>query len=552
MTAGLYLGPLPLPMLGFGGASVIPVTPPATALRIWIGGEDLTARYQPGTLQIRTQLQGRSSASLRLVDRTGASSRAFDVAIGESVLVENAAGVLFGGLVDSITDTIPGAISAPCVILDLALAGWGELADRHIVTRLWEDSADPPTQTAGDIVRELLEDYLAADSVSEGTIEDGPVVARFPAAYATVAECLDRLSELTAGAYTWRIDALRQLHFHARASFECPVELTPSSAPVVSLTLRRSRSGYRNVQYVTGGDGTTGDRVETFIADGEEQTWTLALPLADKPTIKIDGAPVDPADIGIREVDATDWVYQLGEERVGVNTDSDVGATIPSVGDEIEITYRGLYPLVTLREAATEIAARAAVEGTSGRYETVDTDSSIETADEARDKAASLLSRFARLPRRIAFELDASGVVEGQLIAVTLPEYRLAADTFLIESVTYRDLGGEMSDSKIRAVCDATDAADAGAHLAWLREFILGRKPFRASENAVVDTPVLQEEQVFAGDSVAATEADDLDPWSDDPYTVWLVGSTSRLARSLVLEGAPRILGPRIGWPEEI
>ena len=101
----------------------------------------------------------------------------------------------------------------------------------------------------------------------------------------------------------------------------------------------------------------------------------------------------------------------------------------------LSVRYRGLYPLSMRGDDEDEIERRAAIEGTSGRYERVERDASIDENDLASELVNALLQRHGSIGDKIACQTQDFGYKPGQLISVSHPQIDVDA-LFIIEDVS--------------------------------------------------------------------------------------------------------------------
>ena len=86
-------------------------------------------------------------------------------------------------------------------------------------------------------------------------------------------------------------------------------------------------------------------------------------------------------------------------------------------------------------EDDTEIAARAAIEGGSGRYEHTDDVDNIQTAAAAAEIAQGYLTQFGSIPEAIEFETIEAGLAPGQALPITVSRPAVSG-TYLIDSIS--------------------------------------------------------------------------------------------------------------------
>jgi hypothetical protein len=114
-----------------------------------------------------------------------------------------------------------------------------------------------------------------------------------------------------------------------------------------------------------------------------------------------------------------------------------------TAGDAVEITYTGLFPIRLSASNDTKIAEIAALTGTSGKREIVDSASNIKTYNDAATLAASLLSQYSEatgelrfwLPSDMLYDkgytLDDAGLLT--VLTFSLPTLNITGDYIIVE-----------------------------------------------------------------------------------------------------------------------
>src|SRR5690606_16534840 len=111
-----------------------------------------------------------STCSLSVIDMDAST----EYRRGEPVEIYDDDDVLvFSGVIDKATFRHEDQVR----IHQLTGRCWTYLADKRIVARSWVGAK------AGDIVRDIISDWLSDEGVTEGTIHEGPEIAEFLANY---------------------------------------------------------------------------------------------------------------------------------------------------------------------------------------------------------------------------------------------------------------------------------------------------------------------------------------------------------------------------------
>lgn len=458
---------------------------PSTEVPAWkvvIAGLDRTDFVDLSSLEIEEQLNGLNNCSLRLNDlpigQTVQASAPIYVYVDQRVV--------FGGFVETIDVEV--AINKKTQTLSLDCHDWNALCDRHIV----DNKFDTANQTLYDIVYAIVHSYsgdpnerLADDGVvftsgfqqGGGQVPTWPRISTVVFSDTTVTDAFNALADLTG--YWWDIDYNKQLRFVDPSKLRTPFDLDESTFSDFNATLSTTRQDYRNIQRLIGGKDTTDPLTQEFTGDGEATSFTLRYPLAIAPTIvKQPGAVAQTATI--QDVDDTgDWYYQLDSDKINQNTDN----TELTGSESIEVTYRGFFPIEIIARNDSEIDRLAALEGTSGATEIVDSDTSINDADLAEERVNGLLRRYGRIPPTIRAVTFTRGLSPGSLCRVVLPEYGIDRD-MLVDQVT-TTFHGENENLGVVAEYQAT-LVDSERQESWVdffRRLATKGRPFRFREN---------------------------------------------------------------------
>lgn len=392
-------------------------------LQLLIDGEDKTALLQANSLKIEDELNSRDTMDFTLLDPAGE----YWPEIGDPVALYDGTTLVFGGLVSD-TDEEKGSGNESLKTI-VNCVDYNQLADRGLVAEVYEG------MTAGAIVRAIVTKYLAADGVTADGVQDGPTISRILFNYVYASDAFNELCERTG--FSWNVGYDRDLKFFGRETFAAPLAFTDTSENFRKMRVRRSLGNYRNRQYLRGGKALTAARIETWQGDGTNRTFTTAFPIGKQPILITVGAVSQ--TIGIRGIDTErQWYWSKGTDTITQDTTE----TVVPAGTVIEITYQGLYPIVVKASDDNEIAERAAIEGTSGIYEAITTDSDIDDYELAMDKVFNLLRQKGLIQDVVPFETDVPGLLAGQLIPIQVSKYGLDGE-YLIDKITGNDVDGK-------------------------------------------------------------------------------------------------------------
>ena len=316
--------------------------------------------------------------------------------------------------------------------VSVSCVGFSQLIDKRVVFDTFTN------QTAGFITRSLLTQFFSQEGITEGDIQDGALINKSVFNYDNGNVAMNYIQETTG--MNWTIDGDKKLNLFERSTYIAPFGITDASTNYSGLKLKKNRDKYRNRQYVRAGKDVTKEIVKekpTPKPDGVSRTFIVRLPIAQKPRLFIDDMEVLQSDIGINGLDDSKKYYFSFNSNVITQEQSEVALD----AQKIEITYRGLYPILVVADNPGEIKNRKNLEGGSGIYEDVSQEENIDERESAFQYAYGKLDKFGLIPSVVEFNTYDKGLKAGQLLPVQSD--KLGVDgNFLIESVTGRDDNG--------------------------------------------------------------------------------------------------------------
>lgn len=459
---------------------------------LFINGARYSGNLRPDSINISQSLNERGTLTLQLVD----ADNDIDLTIGHPVVLLFNGAPQFKGSVDNLTEIFPEDGTAK--IWTVEVVDFAQAADRYLIAREFIETS------AGNIIKSILNTEMAEEDISTSGIEDGPVVTKAIFSYEKASRAFDELSEITG--YVWYIDFDRVFHFEVPGSMDAPVTLTDAAAPVRRCAKRRTREYYRNKQFVRAGNDITDEQVETQLGDGEKRTFVMPFPLAEEPTVKVNAVS---KTIGIRAGDTTSqWFWQKGEREITQNqSDTPLADT-----DELEVTFRGLFPIIVQAFDEDEKEFRAGIESGGGLYEALLTDEKIDKRQLALDRAEGLLRRYGEIPTIITFETEQEGFLPGQLIGINLTKEGIN-DSFLVDTVSMQDLN--LGDRRYIVRC--LSGEHLGSWAAFFKKLLQAGNRIVIRENEILSLLRKDKEDVLLSATESTSEA--LEDIADDDWT---------------------------------
>lgn len=329
---------------------------------------------------------------------------------------------LFGGTVDSVRETRISA-GAGYNKYSVTCADHHKILDRRRVKKAYIN------RTVAYIINDILTDDLAGEGIVLAALQGGEVVVTEAVFnYEPASKVFKRLADKLGA--NWWLDSYKRLFFVERTTENAPWSLT-ETAQVKDVVVHSHRQNYRNKQIIIDGRAETDTQTESFSADGQQKTFSVAFPINQVPTVTVNSVS---KTVGIRGVDeGKDFYWNKGDKEISAEN-------APSLGAVVAVSYVGVFDIVMVAQNDEEIAAQAAIEGGTGLYEAVASKRGLNTLDALSEIAVEELRKYEEMGRKITFNTRRSGLVAGQIIPVDLPEHDLNGD-LLITSVSFQESG---------------------------------------------------------------------------------------------------------------
>lgn len=393
-----------------------------TSVIVVVDGEVPYLRKGGTTVDLR--IEERGVAEFTIVDIAGTAS----YQKGQPVTIYDTTDTrIFGGVIDSVETSAMSPTGGLYHFVQCADNHY--FADKRLVAESYLATA------AGTIVSDIITNYLAAEGITEGNIEAGPDIVEAVFNYVRASDCFDALAEKAAK--VWFIDENKALYFQARDITAAPWNATTDEMMKQTPLLLGGNPMYRNRQYIRGGKGTTLEQTETFVADGEQNAFTVSFPIAKVPTsIKIDGGAA--LTMGIKGLDAPgdfEAYWNKGDATITLTTP-------PAAAEEVEVKYYGMFDILVLVEDPAQIASQLAIEGSgTGYVDDISDEPKLIDQDASIDSARAKLAKFSVAGQRFFYQTTDTGLKPGQLQQIDYLTLGLNAVDMLIESVVVRGIG---------------------------------------------------------------------------------------------------------------
>jgi hypothetical protein len=455
----------------FGQSTLLQASEPVL---FTIAGVNKTSLINPDSVTITNTIDGKGSMSFTLVDQ----SYAYRPAIGQEVRFVLEGVLEFAGLV---SDVIEGHITGtspvnPTSQPQVQCVDFASILDRRILIQEFAATA-----TAKEMVQSVVDTTLSQDGITfDDTDGDPGVIDERSFRGVTGTDFMQRVSRASTPGYSWSVDYLRTLRFFDPTAGvgAAPVSVTDNDGNVLdaaatggsTLNVREFQGNYRNVQYVrlAKPSGVLFGEEAVSAPGTSPSNWGPLLvsnPIQENASISIklvgSTGTIDPGIIitqaeydrrkALNQYNTSPWDYKYTPGSNVLENNKNSTSFFPNpgnIGSRVQVvlsyaTGEATNAIISVQND-TEIAARQAIEGGSGRYESLEEVNDIETIQAGEDLASALLDRYASMPKEIRFSTAVMGWEPGQLLTSTITKPP-ATDTFLIESVTKSSSHGGLS-----------------------------------------------------------------------------------------------------------
>ena len=292
--------------------------------------------------------------------------------------------------------------------------------------------------TAGFIVRDLLNSYLAAEGVTAtaASIATGPVITEV--IWSGSKSCSEALTWLAQQCgYWWQIDKNGVLWFQPYGGVAAPIRLDGTQVDAMQdVSVTYGNDMYVNRQYAKGAYGEKKNQTDTFNGNSVTRSFTCSYPLSSHVTVTLNGVA---QTLGTKGVDnGHPFYWAVGDAVVA----QDPANSVLTSGDTLVVTYNGRYPVLAMAQNNALITAQRSREGGgTGLVESVYTNTKVHTLAAAFQIASAMLAHYGQDTTILTFSTQYEGLQPGQMLTVNLSDYGLATKSMLIDAVTIDDQG---------------------------------------------------------------------------------------------------------------
>jgi len=308
------------------------------------------------------------------------------------------------------------------VIMDISATSLNTVPSRRTIQVAYDAGTD-----FGDIVQDMVDDYLNGDGIIEGTIDTGAALdSDWYQDVISIGDVLDRCA--SESAYQWFINEEGELNFYAEpTSFTNATNnidtTTDTFTDYRNVSIQSDIDRYLNKYFILGGYDERGNPIIISSEDFGESTDMQEV---------CGGTGVYGVMMRDSGITGSDYVTAgAGTTTTNINY-TDHGQV---VGDMIWNLTRNTYELVTAVVDADNFTVDAIASQTSGDI--------IVFFDKCNDIIQNAFKVNGRIPKVIRFETSTMDFAPGQKITIKIPEMGIAsAETYVIDNVEVFDYTG--------------------------------------------------------------------------------------------------------------
>jgi len=375
--------------------------------------QDMSAYLaRDGSLQWIKSVNQSWTAAFTLNDKAGYLA-AHRPVVGQPFHISQDGVVQFSGLISQVTEI--AYPSTNTLMFQCQCSSWATILDHRVATASY-----PQGSIGTTVIDDIITRFCAGDGITLGHVAGFYTLPQDTVfSPTTVTDALNQLR--TFSAEQWWIDESKDLHTQLIGlGADSGITISDNDGKWISGSMKvtTTTQNFRNVQYeMTAGPVGTQNTTEISTADGIKFFFVTRFPVTAVPVVKVNGVTQTMYQLGIDPYGQAGWYW--APQSYGVQQGQQIP---PGAGSIITIIYDSFSLNYVVETNPTSIAARALIEGTSGRWEQIDNTANLGSDAIARYYADGQLSNYAAIPQQVTFDSYLNGFVIGDFItfAVTL------------------------------------------------------------------------------------------------------------------------------------
>lgn len=443
--------------------------------------------------------------------------KTYQPALSDEIILTDNGGRIFAGVITETKHENEGLLKyIICTCKD-----YTHLMDRKLVNKTYTN------QTVSAIIADLAAVFMTGFTTNN--VQGLSVIPKIVFNDEQPSKCIQKLADLL-GNYNWYVDYFKDIHFFSEGEGDAPFSLDDTSGNYIfgSLQIARNINQIRNSVIVRGGIKESSTLTDIKIADGQQKTF-VAKPLLTNLTISksTDGINYTILTIGQDGIDdpvAKDVLYNPNNGFIIFRDNNKLAS-----GNFLKWSGVQVYPIKIVRKDWASI-------GKYGEFQYVIKDENIKSEDQAKQRAAAEILKYAERINEGVFNTTKSGLKTGQWITVNSPALGLD-EKFKINRILFRARTPNSFEYEVHLIASETfGIIDALSKLlvgdtasiqtaenevpvnveGYTEEIILGESYLVQTRPRVIPT--------FA-ESISFAESIRVNPWGLNVYPIWVAGS---------------------------
>jgi len=341
------------------------------------------------------------------------------IQVGANITIYDDDYRIFGGAVISSSQTMD---SGAILSIQVEAIDYTRFLDKKLIVESFTN------MTVLEILTYLRDKYWSGFSV-EG-VDCDVLIDSIVFNYVEGSTVLNKLAEITG--YEWFVNYNKVINFFiGSGGSAAPYEVNDTDGVYSpdSLNINKDNSQIKNVMYVRGGEYLASSYTSEYVADGEQNDFTLPYKFKDI-TVTVTGQQKSIGIDGIDNPEDVDILFNFQEKIIKFR---DINK--PSIGSTVRIGGTPLIPLRLKLRNPESIGLMKGMEDGDGIYESLIVDDTITSKETAVMRAVSQLDIYKDTLVEGTFRTTLFGFEIGQRVHIESPINQIDGD-YLINKVS--------------------------------------------------------------------------------------------------------------------
>lgn len=315
---------------------------------------------------------------------------------------------IYGGYVIEVEDRIGGGLMN---VVEVTCKDYTHILDRLLVFKSYPKGRTTNLY-AEDIVKDIIQNFTSGFTTNN--VKALVKIESIAFNYDQVSKALQMIAQQID--YDWYVDQNKDVHFFSKEENLAPFELNDDGGNFVwgSLVLQKNVSQIKNSIYIRGGDKTESKDWIQKVADGKQRIFNVGYSYNADVSFEVekstDGGvnwtPLSEGRDGVDNPNSFDVLYNPNKAIIIFREDNK-----PADGDIVRWRGNITYPIIIHQKDDISV-------NKYGEFQFRELDKSIKSLEEARQRALSILTKYADKVNEGNFMTYQSGLKVGQKIKI--------------------------------------------------------------------------------------------------------------------------------------